>query len=215
MPFTIFEAGRRNEKAPAIVSGFVIEDSELLVEGKALVRIPALDQTVWARMVALGAGPGRGFFWAPQKGDEVLLALSHHEPGDAYIIGGVWNAATRRPPALTPADSVSKRIIRTGGLPAVGHQIEFDDIAETITITTSKLQVIKMAPASIQIQSDPTTMINMTSKSVQIVTTESVQIIAGDNIINLTSEGITMTGKTINLSATGVVNIKGSTVNIN
>jgi|RhiMetdeSRZDD1v2_1073273.scaffolds.fasta_scaffold94329_4 type VI secretion system (T6SS) baseplate-like injector VgrG len=220
MPFTNFEAGRRNkeemqDKAPAIVSGFVTDDSEFLTEGKALVQIPILGQSVWARIVAVGAGPGRGFFWAPQRGDEVLLALSHHEPGDAYIIGGMWNATTSRPPVLSPTDLVSKRIIRTGVLPAVGHQIEFDDIAETITITTSKLQVIKMAPASIQIRSDPTTMINMTTKSVQIVTTESVQIIAGDNLINLTSEGITMTGKTINLNATGVVNIKGSTVNIN
>jgi phage baseplate assembly protein gpV len=212
MPFTIFEAGRRNkeemqEKSPAIVSGVVIDDDDFLTEGKALVEIPTLSQTVWARIVAVGAGPGRGFFWAPQIGDEVLLALSHNEPGDAYIIGGVWNAETRRPPLLSTADLLSKRIIRTGFLPGGGHQIEFDDIAQTITITTSTLQVIKMAPASIQIKSDPKTMISMT--------TESVQIVAGDNLINLTPEGITMTGKTINLSATGVVNIKGSTVNIN
>ena len=173
MPFTIFEAGRRNkeemqEKSPAIVSGVVIDDDDLLTEGKALVKITTLGQTVWARIVAIGAGPGRGFFWAPQKGDEVLLALSHNEPGDAYIIGGVWNAETSRPPVLSPTDLQSKRIIRTGFLPAVGHQIEFDDKAQTITITTSTLQVIKMAPASIQIKSDPKTMISMTTESVQI-----------------------------------------------
>jgi phage baseplate assembly protein gpV len=212
MPFTIFESGRRNKeemqgKAPAVVSGFVIDDSELLAEGKALVRIPTLDQTVWARIVAVGAGPGRGFFWAPQKGDEVLLALSHNELGDAYIIGGVWNATTRRPPVLSPADLLSKRIIRTGFLPAVGHQIEFDDKAQTIIITTSTLQVIKMAPASIQIECDPNTTIKMT--------TGSIQIIAGDTFVNLTPEGITMTGKTINLTGASAVNIKGGTVNIN
>jgi phage baseplate assembly protein gpV len=157
-------------------------------------------------MVAIGAGPGRGFFWAPQKGDEVLLALSHHEPGDAYIIGGVWNATTTRPPALTPADSVSKRIIRTGGLPAVGHQIEFDDVAKTITITTSTLQVIKMTPASIQIEYDPQTMIKMTAGD--------IEILAGGNSISLSPGGITMTGKTINLTGPSAVNIDGSTVNI-
>src|SRR5262245_26234284 len=121
MPFTIFEAGRRNkeemqEKSPAIVSGVVIDDDDLLTAGKALVEISTLGQTVWARIVAVGAGPGRGFFWAPQKGDEVLLALSHNEPGDAYIIGGVWNATTWRPPLLSTEDLLTKRIIRTGFL---------------------------------------------------------------------------------------------------
>ena len=210
MPFTIFEAGRRNkeeiqEKTPAIVSGVVIDDSDILVEGKAEVEIPTLGQTVWARIVALGAGPGRGFFWVPRKGDEVLLALSHYELGDAYIIGGVWNGTTRRPPVLSPTDLSSKQIIRTGLLPAVGHQIEFDN--ETITITTSKLQVIKIGPAGIQISFNPKTSINMA--------TEGVQIAAGDNFINLTPEGITIKGKIINLEATSTVNIKGITVNIN
>ena len=209
MPFTIFEAGRRNkeemqDKAPAIVSGFVIDDDDVLTEGKALVKIPTLDQTVWARIVALGAGPGRGFFWAPRKGDEVLLALSHNEPGDAYIIGGVWNGTTRRPPVLSPTDVLLKQIIRTGLPPAVGHQIEFDN--ESITITTPTLQVIMIGPTGIQISFNPNTSINLA--------TEGVQIVAGDNFINLTPDGITMTGKTINLKATGVVNIEGSTVNI-
>jgi phage baseplate assembly protein gpV len=211
MPFTIFEAGRRNkeemqEKSPAIVSGVVIDNDDLLTEGKALVKISTLGQTVWARIVAIGAGPGRGFFWAPQKGDEVLLALSHNEPGDAYIIGGVWNAETRRPPVAPPTDLTSKRIIRTGFLPAVGHQIEFDDKAQTITITTSTQQVIKLAPASIQIEYDPQTMIKMSAGD--------IEILAGGNSISLTPGGITMTGKTINLTGPSAVNIDGSTVNI-
>ena len=108
---------------------------------------------------------------------------------------------------LSPTDLLFKRIIRTGLQPTVGHQIEFDDQAQTITITTSTLQVIKMAPASIQIESDPNTTIKMT--------TGSIQIIAGDNFIKLTPEGITMKAKSITLEATTVMNIKGVTVNIN
>jgi phage baseplate assembly protein gpV len=210
MPITIFESGRsKKEKieAPAVVNGFVVNDFDSLGEGKVLVRIPSLDETVWARIASIGAGSGRGFFCSPQMGDEVLLVLSHNDPEDAYVIGGVWNATTRRPPILQPVDPLVKWIIRTGFIPAVGHQIELDDALQTITITTSTFQIIKMSPAGIQIISDPKTTITMTP--------EGIQVLSGDNAIRLGSEGITVSGKTINLTAAGAVNIKGSVVNIN
>ena len=51
-----------------------------LVQGKVLVRLPSLNQEVWARLTAPGAGRGTGLFHAPNANDEVLVALIHADP---------------------------------------------------------------------------------------------------------------------------------------
>ncbi len=211
MPFTILRVPPQKQrgdagKAPAVGSGFVIEDSEVLVEGKALVRTPGSIDGLGANCCGRSWSGPRIFLGPPERERSLAGVEPSRTRGRLYHRRSV--GSRNRETAGVVADGFTvQRIIRTGFLPAVGHQIEFDDKAQTITITTSTLQVIKMAPESIQIRSDAKTSINMTN--------ESVQIVAGDNLINLTPEGITMNGKTINLTGASAVNIKGGTVNIN
>jgi phage baseplate assembly protein V len=100
----------------------------------------------WARVAAPMAGPGRGTFFIPQVGDEVLVAFDHGNVREPYVIGALWNGQDR-PPAVAPTDAITKRIIRT----PLGHELEFDDASGSIRITTSARQRISLGPTSIEI----------------------------------------------------------------
>lgn len=89
------------------------------------------------------------------------------------------------PPPL-PSPVPQIRMLRT----PIGNQILFSDIPPTITIQTPGMQTILMSPAGIQIST-------------------------GANIINMTPDGVTVTGPNINLTATTAINLAAPTVNIN
>ena len=58
----------------------------------------------WARLSNMMAGMGRGSFFVPQIGDEVLVAFNHGDVREPYVIGTLWNTMDR-PPALSPTDA--------------------------------------------------------------------------------------------------------------
>jgi uncharacterized protein involved in type VI secretion and phage assembly len=182
MPTTLYDSGaeeeKRNKGLPqtSIVPGIVQNNCDLIIQGKVLVRIPSLDQEVWARIVATGAGNGTGHLHAPNVKDEVLVALVHADPVDAYVIGGMWSTLVRPPIPANPADVPTKRIIRTGLTPEIGHQIEFDDALQSITITSSppqQEQKIKMDPTGITLENKAGTVKISMSNLTQIVSIEA------------------------------------------
>jgi uncharacterized protein involved in type VI secretion and phage assembly len=125
----------------------VINNLDPTSQARVQIQIPWLPgYEPWARLAVLMAGMGRGTFFVPQIGDEVLVAFSHGDIREPYVIGCLWNG-TDRPPALLPTDPVNKRVIRT----TVGHEIEFDDLLQKITITSSTQQVIEIDPLEIKI----------------------------------------------------------------
>src|SRR4051794_21649210 len=116
MPSPTIEQGADEEQCPApstsIVTGVVVSNIDALAQGKVLVRIPSIDQEVWARLAGIGGGPGTGFFYAPNPDDEVLIALDQSTPVQAYVIGGLWST-TDRPPVGVPLEAAFKRVLKT------------------------------------------------------------------------------------------------------
>lgn len=227
MPFTLYESGAKAKEetksgATAIASGTVTNNCDLVMQGKVLVRIPSKGLEVWARLTAVGAGQGRGFLFNPQIGDEVLVAFNQEDPTDAFVIGGLWSDLDRVP-ALAPTDPLTKRVIKTGVAGGLGHELEFDDLLQSVTITTTLGQTIKLSPAGIQILSG-TNVINMAPP---MAPSGAITIVVGAgadaNTISLSPAGITIAGTkainltapSINIVATGTCNIKGGTVAIN
>jgi phage baseplate assembly protein gpV len=90
------------------------------------------------------------------------------------------------PPPM-PSPVAQVRMIRT----LAGNQIMFSETPPTITILTPTGQTITLSAAGIQIQS-------------------------GANLINMTPDGVTVTGSpNLNLTATGTININAPNVSIN
>ncbi len=215
MPFNIYDSNEENKPKKgntSIVAGKVTNNCDLIMQGKVLVRIPAIDQEVWARLASIGAGSGAGFFYVPRTNDEVLVALNDNEPADAFIIGGLWNTEDT-PPVDTPVDVMSKRVIKSGIEAGVGHSIEFDDgVGQSITILTTTKQKIELSPTSIEISGTGSVV------KISLTTTPPEISIESDGAISLSAElGLTLSAPEITIgdSDTETVVIQGQMVFIN
>lgn len=212
------EGAEQMKKLPrtSITPGIVQSNCDLLMQGKVLVRLPSLNQEVWARLTAPGAGKGTGLFHAPNTNDEVLVALVHADPVDAYIIGGMWSTTVTPPIPPVPTNVPTKRVIRTGVSSEVGHEIEFDDLLQTITITSAfppgGSQKIKMDPTSITL----TNMAGSISLGVNPDNPAAGVVISVKGGIDLTSEAyIKLNAKAIFVEADTICTISGKPVKIN
>ena len=152
---TLYDSGAKENKAGkasySIMPGTVSNNCDLIKQGKVLVRIPSLNQEVWARLVSIGAGSGAGFFYVPRANDEVVVALNENDTNDAYILGGLWSTKDS-PPVSDQLQAITKRVIKTGVTAGVGHEMEFDDgPGQSITITTVTKQKITIDPFKIEL----------------------------------------------------------------
>ena len=224
MPFTLFDWDGESEDtrernggaASSIVTGIVSENLDLLMQGKVVVRIPSLDQDVWARLVAIGAGDNRGFLFVPQPDDEVLVALNQDDPTDAFVLGGLWNDRDRVPES-SPTDLISKRTIKTGLVGGVGHELEFDDARQSITITSSTEQKVTIDPVKIELTNKAGTLTIAMDNTTQTISMEaaarielSAPVISIDGRVTLE-----LKGGVVNIKANGPCSIQGLPVKIN
>ncbi len=140
----------KDKKKPAIVSGVVINNCDLIKQGKVLVRIPSLGEEVWARVLSTAAGSKRGIMDIPQPDDEVVVSFAHDNPGDAFILGSLWNNKDDMP-VDSPDELLFKRVIQTGVGKLTGHRIELDDARQSMIITSSTKQKVEILPEKIEI----------------------------------------------------------------
>ncbi len=205
MPITLFEKGAAEEKKPeasgtSIVAGTVVNDCDLLKQGKVLVRIPSLNQEVWARLSAPGGGSGAGLFYSPRADDEVLVALNQNDPADAFVLGGLWNNQDR-PPVSSPVDVQTKRVLKTGLKGGIGHKVEFDDALQSIIITSSTDQKITIDPTKIELSNKAGTLKITLDNKTQTITIES------PNIELKATATMKLSASTIDISAKSQVNV--------
>ena len=164
-------------------------------DGLARIRVAyphlADEPSNWARLALPMAGPGRGTFFRPEKGDEVLIVCEHGDIRQPYIIGSLWSA-TDKPPDGTgaPADNNIRVIVSRSG-----HRITLDDTAgsERIEIRDqSGQQTVVLDGSSITVKAD--------GSDVTIHAAQNVTVSAGGDL---------------NLTASGNVVISGTAVRIN
>jgi uncharacterized protein involved in type VI secretion and phage assembly len=201
----------------AVAPGVVINNLDALAEGRVQVRVPSLPAfEPWARLCAIGAGGGRGFLWVPQINDEVLLAFNQNDERDAYVLGGLWNTLDR-PPLLVPTDFLIKRVIKTGVAAGVGHEIEFDDALQSITITSSTRQKVTIDPLKIELTNLAGTVkitLDNAQQAVSIQAVASIELKATQiklQAANIDIEGAVAT----NVKSSGICNVTAPLVKIN
>jgi uncharacterized protein involved in type VI secretion and phage assembly len=200
----------------AVAPGVVTDNLDIIGEARVKVRIPSLSAfEPWARLCAIGAGSSRGFIWVPQINDEVLVAFNQNDERDAYVLGGLWSTLDR-PPLAVPTDFLIKRVIKTGMAAGVGHEIEFDDALQSITIKSSTLQKITIDPLKIELQNTAGTLsINMDNKTQTISITAAVAVEIKATQIKLQGTQVDIKGATINIQSAGPCNVQGLPVKIN
>jgi hypothetical protein len=191
-----------------VVVGKVINPLDPMTLGRVQVQLPfidSLDLSPWARVATPMAGFGHGMYFIPNVNDEVLVAFEHGDVNAPYIIGSLWNALTP-PPLPSPAPQI--RAIRT----LTGNQIVFSEAPATITLQTAPTPSVTVPLPPSPVGPHQTIMLSPTG--VQIIAT-NIQFIAGSNVINMSTDGITIVSTAnLSLTATGTVSITGSAVSI-
>lgn len=104
-----------------VVSATVTDVSDADGLGRIRVEYPWMEgqsRTYYAPIATLMAGNGRGSWFMPEVGDEVLVAFYQGDVNHPYVVGFLWNGASP-PPSTDP----HLRLIRSVN----GHQIELYD----------------------------------------------------------------------------------------
>jgi len=146
-----------------------------------------------------------------QVGDEVVVAFNHGDVREPYILGSVWNGQDD-PPSTAGDDAVTKRIIKT----QAGHKVEFDDAAQTITITSSSKHTVTIGPDSIVIATsgDASKATLDAAGNLKLEATVSIEIKAPS--VKISGTTVEVTGDaTAKFEGQGMCTIKGGMVAIN
>ena len=178
---------------PGVVVGVVgdLNDPEGL--GRVQVTFPHLadEPSNWARLALPMAGAGRGTFFRPEKGDEVLIACEHGDIRQPYVVGALWSRTDPPPDGTGTATDNNIRVIVSRS----GHRITLDDTqgSERIEITDHAMkQAVVLDGSSITVQAG--------AGQVTISASGDVTVSAGGNLNLTATETVTITGAQVTIN---------------
>jgi len=198
--------------------GVVTENADPDNLGRVRVHLPYLGHdfvTDWARVVAPGNGPDRGFVWIPEMHDEVLVAFHHGDISEPYVLGGLWNGVDRPPTIEVGGGKLNGRRIVSRDK----NEIFFWDKPDnsSLGMATAGSEVIALLnrlQKEFAVTSDGKIILNATG-DIEITATGSVKIsgTGGVEISSPASTKVSGTGQ-LSLESSGVTSVKGSMVSL-
>jgi uncharacterized protein involved in type VI secretion and phage assembly len=195
------------------VIGIVTDNKDPSKLGRVKLKIPVLsdqDATYWCPIVMLGAGKNRGWFFIPEKDDEVLVMFEHGDLNRPLVVGALWNGKDK-PPDKNPGGN-PRRVIKS----REGSKITFDDEKEqliiedgvqkgriTIDAKANKI-TIEALDGDVCFQSPKGDMV-IVAKSLDLNATTNLEVHAGDAMAwgagssaTIKSSGTTLSGSKVN-----------------
>jgi uncharacterized protein involved in type VI secretion and phage assembly len=146
-------------KMSGVVTGQVINNTDPDGQGRVQVSFPFLggqNNSYWAPIATLMSGGGRGSWFMPEVGDEVLVSFNQEDVSHPYIIGFLWNGQDQ-----PPDTDVKHRTILTPG----NNMLQFDD-----TDGATKITLQSAAGQSVVIDDSGNGSITVTGNSAGTVT---------------------------------------------
>ena len=197
-------------RIPGVAVAIVTNNQDPDKLGRVKVRFPWLsdeDESQWARVAAPMAGKERGIYFLPEVDDEVLVAFEHGDIRFPYVVGALWNGKDA-PPAANDDGKNNVRVIKSRS----GHVVKLNDEdgKETIEIVDKSEKnsiVIDTAKNSITITSDK----DITLKAAN----GTITLDAKEVKTKSSAKSAIEAGSGMDIKASGTLNIKGATVNIN
>jgi phage baseplate assembly protein V len=126
----------------AVYSAMVVKPQDPKKLGRVRVSLPSFGEEVWARRATLAAGGGRGTWFVPDVGDEVLIAFENGDPRLPVVVGALWNAS-QHPPESKPERTVLKT--------KHGTTIVFDDGTGAVEVSDANGNAVKLASAGVTV----------------------------------------------------------------
>lgn len=183
---------------PAIVTN--IDDPEKL--GRVKVKYPWLGDNMeswWCRVVAIGAGGGRGLQNTPEVDDEVLIAFEHGNFNFPYVLGNLWGGKNKPPEnAAVEGGKVNVRSLTS----REGHVIRLTDGQNP------KIEIIDSAKGT-------KITLDAQGKHLNIDTNQNVTIKGGGNLTLEATQDVTIKGMNVKIDAQTTMEAKAMTAKIN
>jgi Rhs element Vgr protein len=174
-----------------VVDKFEEDPDKLLRVRVTLPGIGDNAEAVWARLAAPDAGQGRGYYFRPETGDEVVVGFFNDDPRYPVILGALYGPKNSPPKDLpAPAEKNAHRAIVSRKGTTVGFVD--DDKASVFIVTASKNKLLL---------DDGKEMVQLTDQHGNTVTMDKSGII-------LKSQG------DVKIEAAGNVEIKGAKVDV-
>ena len=164
------------------------------------------DESYWARIAVPMAGSGRGTWFLPEVGDEVLVACDAERVEHPYVLGCLWNGKDK-PPQNNSDGRNDLRVIHSRS----GHEIVFDDGAQgRIDIhLKDDARRVRLDRNGIEISDD-------SGNSVVIKSTPGNIELKSNVGVSIESTTVEVKAKaSMTLQASGTLTIKGALVMIN
>jgi uncharacterized protein involved in type VI secretion and phage assembly len=200
----------RTTRISGVVVGVVTNNQDPEKMGRVKVKFPWLsdaDESNWARVCAPMAGKERGFYFLPEVDDEVLVAFEHGDARFPYVVGALWNG-TDTPPADNGDGKNNVRVIKSRS----GHVIRLTD-----EDGKEKIEIIdKSEKNSIVIDTSENTLTITVDKDIVLSASKgTIKLDAKKVEIKSSADSKVEAGAGMDLKASGQMNVKGATVNIN
>ncbi len=185
------------------------------------------DALVWARLTFPDAGKNRGIFFVPEKDDEVVVSFLDGDPTQPIILGTLYNKKSTAPQTWDAKNNIRKIVSKNK------VEIEFDDEKKNLTLKTPGGNSILMDDAKgITIKDKNGNSIELGSSGITIKSAKDATLKASKNVTvqgdagAVTISGLDVTadakkalkvaGKaTAEISAAGILTVKGAMVKIN
>jgi len=190
--------------------GIVKENYDPEAIGRVKVQFPwqkkTGEMTPWIRMVALHAGSGKGFYFVPEIGEEVLVGFEEGNAESPYVMGSLYHA-NAKPPESSSTPNNDNTIIQTRS----GCLLKFDDGKGSITLKDK-------SGSSISLDGSGNVSITASSGEVSINGPKEVSLISDDEVslngkqeVSLISDNeVSLNGKLeVSIESAAEVNIKG------
>jgi len=195
-----------------VAVGIVTDNKDPDGLGRVKVKFPWREnsrESTWARVVTIGAGKDRGFYWVPEVNDEVLLLADKKDIQHLFVIGSLWNGQDK-PPANNSDNENNTRLVKSRS----GNEIRIYDKQGQ-----SKIQLKTANNSTITID-DQNGTIEMAdrggSNKVTIDINQSGITIQSGTSLTLKSQSISIeAGTSLKLTASGAVTVQGNPIMLN
>lgn len=213
-------------------------DGDPLKEQRIQVELPWMNgknKLLWARLSTMYATNGKGTFFLPEPGDEVLVGFMNQDPTHPVILGSLYGEK-HKPPYEYEAKNNMKAIVTREKM-----RIEFDEEKKIITVSTPGKNTVELSDDGkhIRLTDQHKNEIKMDSGGISLTSAKDITLKAKGNITmdatmklsgtakqDVSLEGMnvkvqakigaTVKGNaTAELSASGQTTVKGAMVMIN
>lgn len=189
--------------------GLVTDNKDPSKLGRVKVKLPVLhkdETTFWCPIIMLGASKNRGWFFIPEKDDEVLVMFEHGDQDHPIVVGALWNGKDK-PPDKNPGGN-PRRVIKS----RAGSKITFDDDKEqliiedgtgcgVITFDAKANKIIFEAKKGDVCFQAPKDLMQISAKEASFeAKSGNVEIVAGSNMSLGSDAKVTVKGQAVTIS---------------